>query len=90
MTNRKREIIGILLCVLALFMLLSFLSYDPLEAPSGLSSDIAKKNIMGIFGIYTSYYLLKFGFGWGTLILPIIIGIIFNKIIIKCNSCILT
>ena len=75
MNYRKQEIAGILLCVLALFVLLSFLTYNPLETPSGLSPEIAKKNIMGIFGIYTSYYLMKFTFGWGTLFLPLVMGI---------------
>ena len=76
MNYRRQEIAGILLCVLALFVLLSFLTYNPLETPSGLSPEIAKKNIMGIFGIYISYYLMKFTFGWGTLFLPLIMGII--------------
>ena len=76
MNYRKKEIAGILFCVLALFVLLSFLTYNPLETPSGLSPEIAKKNIMGIFGIYTSYYLMKFTFGWGMLFLPLIMGII--------------
>ncbi len=76
MNYRRQEIAGILLCVLALFVLLSFLTYNPLETPSGLSSEIANKNIMGIFGIYTSYYLMKFTFGWGTLFLPLSMGII--------------
>ena len=75
MNYRRQEIIGILLCVLALFILLSFLTYDPMETPSGISPDIAKQNIMGIFGIYTSYYFMKFAFGWGTLFLPAILGI---------------
>ena len=75
MNNRKKEIIGILLCMLALFIFLSFLTYSPLESPSGLSPEISKKNIMGIFGIYTSYYLMKFTFGWGTFFLPLIMGI---------------
>ena len=76
MNDRQQEITGILLCVLALFVLLSFLTYNPLETPSGLSPEIAKKNIMGIFGIYTSYYLMKFTFGWGTLFLPLVMGVI--------------
>ena len=73
MNYRSQEILGILLCVLAVFVLLSFLTYNPLETPSGLSPAIAKQNIMGIFGIYTSYYLMKFTFGWGTLFLPLVI-----------------
>ena len=76
MKSKKKEIIGILICVLSLCILLSFLTYNPLETPSGLSSEIAQTNIMGLFGIYTSYYLMKFTFGWGTLFLPIVLALI--------------
>ena len=67
---------GILLCLLALCIFLSFITNNPLETPTGLSPEIAQTNIMGLFGIYTSYYLMKFSFGWGTLFLPIIIGLV--------------
>ena len=62
MNSRKQEVIGILLCVLALCVFLSFITYNPLESPAGLSSEIAKTNFMGLFGIYTSYYLMKYSF----------------------------
>ena len=75
MNNRRLEVTGIILCVLALFVFLSFITYNPLETPSGLSPEIARTNIMGIFGIYTSYYLMKFSFGWGTFFLPLILGV---------------
>ena len=76
MKNRKQEVIGILLCVLALFVFLSFITYNPRETPSGLSPEISRTNIMGIFGIYISYYLMKFTFGWGTFFLPLILGVV--------------
>ena len=75
MNYRRQEIAGVLLCVLSFFVLMSFLTYKPMETPSGISPEIAKTNIMGIFGIYTSYYLMKFTFGWGTLFLPLVMGI---------------
>ncbi len=71
--NHRQEVLGILLIVLSLFMVLSFITYNPLESPDGLSSAIARKNIMGVFGVYTSYFLMKFSFGWGTLVLPVIL-----------------
>ena len=80
MKNRKQEVTGILLCVLSLFVFLSFITYNPLETPSGLSPEIARTNIMGIFGIYTSYYLMKFTFGWGTFFLPLLIGVFGYKL----------
>ena len=76
MNNRRQEVTGILLGVLALFVFLSFITYNPLETPSGLSPEIARTNIMGIFGIYISYYLMKFTFGWGTFFLPLILGVV--------------
>jgi S-DNA-T family DNA segregation ATPase FtsK/SpoIIIE len=76
MIYRKQEVTGILLCVLALCIFLSFITYNPLETPAGLSPEIAQTNIMGLFGIYTSYYLMKFSFGWGTFFLPIIMGLV--------------
>ena len=63
MQYRKKEIVGIILGLLVVFMLASFVTYDPTESPGGISSDIAKTNIMGIFGIYASYYLMKFSIG---------------------------
>ena len=76
MNYRKQEVTGILLCVLALCIFLSFATYSPLETPSGLSPDVARTNIMGLFGIYTSYYIMKFSFGWGTFFLPLIMGLV--------------
>ena len=76
MNNRKQDIIGILLFILGIFILLSFLSYSYLETPMGLSLGIAQENLMGVFGIYVSYYCMKYFFGWGTLSLPIIIILI--------------
>ena len=75
MEYRNKELIGILLAVLSLFLMISFVTYDPTESPGGISPDIAKNNIMGIFGIYTSYYLMKFTFGWASFIYPIILGV---------------
>ena len=74
MNSRKKEVIGVLLCMLSIFIFLSFLSYSPFDTPS-LSSEIARKNIMGIFGVYISYYLMKFTFGWGAFFLPLILAI---------------
>ena len=75
MNYRRNEVIGILLSLLALCVFLSFATYNPLESPYGLSPEVAQTNIMGLFGIYTSYYLMKFSFGWGTFFLPFIIGL---------------
>ena len=56
MNYRRQEVIGIFLCVLSLCVFLSFATYNPYETPSGLTPEVAQTNIMGLFGIYTSYY----------------------------------
>ena len=73
MNNRQKEFFGILVLILSVFIFLSFLTYSPFETPSGLSAELARKNIMGIFGVYASYYLMKFTFGLGTFFLPLIL-----------------
>ena len=40
---------------------------------------------MGIFGIYISYYLMKYSFGWGALFIPIILSIIGYNLFIGKN-----
>ena len=85
MNNRRLEVTGILICVLALFVFLSFITYNPLETPSGLSPEIARTNIMGIFGIYASYYIMKFSFGWATIFLPLCMGLLSYAIFTRKN-----
>ena len=70
---RKNEIIGILMMALALFMTISFITYSPSESPSGLSSEIAKTNFMGLFGIYISWFFIKLIIGFGSVAFPIIL-----------------
>ena len=71
MDKIKKEILGSILFILGLMILVSQFSYNPSEEPS-ISSDIVINNTFGIFGVYISYYLIKMFFGWGTLVLPII------------------
>ena len=85
MQYRRKEIAGIILGLLAIFLLASFVTYDPTESPGGISSDLAKTNIMGLFGIYASYYLMKFSFGWGTLFLPFSLGFLSYAIFTRKN-----
>ena len=85
MQYRRKEIVGIILGLLAVFLLASFVTYDPTESPGGVSSDIAKTNIMGIFGIYASYYIMKFSFGWATIFLPLCMGLLSYAIFTRKN-----
>jgi DNA segregation ATPase FtsK/SpoIIIE, S-DNA-T family len=73
----KYEIIGILLVALAIFFLLSLISYSPLD-PSFFSyaSSRAKgiHNWMGIVGAYISSLLFQ-GFGFPSFFIPFVIGV---------------
>ena len=85
MQYRRKEIVGIFLGLLAVFLLASFVTYDPTESPGGISSDLAKSNVMGIFGIYASYYIMKFSFGWATIFLPFGMGFLGYAIFTRKN-----
>jgi len=85
MQYRRKEIVGIILGLLAIFLLASFVTYDPTESPGGISSDVAKTNIMGIFGIYAAYYIMKFSLGWATLFLPLILAFFSYAIFTRKN-----
>jgi len=74
MNNRRKEVVGILLFTVALCIFISFATYNPYETPSGITPEIAKTNLMGLFGIYISYYLMKFSFGIGSFFIPIIMA----------------
>ena len=71
----RQEIVGSIILLLALFILLSLVSYNPIEEPS-LSPELSTHNLMGIFGVYISHYLIKMTVGWGTLVIPLIMGLL--------------
>ncbi len=72
LAKHRREVIGILLILLAVLTLLSLVSYNPAEEPT-LAPDIATRNFMGIFGVYVSHYLIKMTIGWGASVFPVIL-----------------
>ncbi len=73
----KREIIGILLIAIAVFLLLSLISYDPAD-PSFFSYTSPKskeiRNWMGIVGAYESALLFQ-GFGFPSFLIPFVLGL---------------
>ena len=69
--DRRLEILGILIIALSVFILVSLLGYNSSEEPS-ISPNIQIDNPMGILGLITSYFLIKKGFGYVTILLPII------------------
>ncbi len=74
MDKIKREILGSIIFVLGLMIITSQLSYNPSEEPT-ISSEVAIKNIFGIFGVYIAHYLMKMFIGWGSLSISIILMI---------------
>lgn len=70
--RQQEEIFGILLMTLALFVLISLISYDPGEEPTGLRF-IPVKNAMGVLGVYISYYLIKLFIGYPSIVIPFLI-----------------
>ena len=71
MQNRKQEIIGILLLIISLCVLASLVEFNPSEDPR-ISPKVKLTNTMGIVGIYVSYGLIKLGFGYSVIILPLL------------------
>jgi len=71
----KNEIIGVLIGFISIFLFSSFLTYNPIDSPGGLSDQIANNNIMGILGVYASYYLMKYTLGWAAFCFPLTLGL---------------
>ena len=69
--ERRLEILGILIIALSVFILVSLVGYNPSEEPS-ITPDIQIDNPMGIIGLLVSYLLIKKGFGYVTIIIPLI------------------
>src|SRR5262245_8812314 len=78
-TNNRRlnELLGFLLCVSALLLFLSLVSYSPLDpsfnSASGLTGSREARNWVGIVGAIVSDLLLQ-GFGFGAFLIPVILG----------------
>ena len=68
--ERRSEILGILIISLSVFTLVSLTGYNPNEEPS-ISPNVKITNPMGIVGIFISYFMIKKGFGFIVIILPI-------------------
>ena len=71
-SNYKRlEILGVLLCAVSLFIMVSLLGHDPSEEVT-ISPNAQINNPMGILGVLVSHILIKLGFGYISLILPLL------------------
>ena len=71
-SNDKRlEILGVLLCAVSLFIIVSLLGHHPSEEVA-ISPNAQINNPMGILGVFVSHILIKLGFGYISLILPLL------------------
>lgn len=71
-SNDKRlEILGVFLCAVSLFIIVSLLGHDPSEEVA-ISPNAQINNPMGILGVFVSHILIKLGFGYISLILPLL------------------
>jgi S-DNA-T family DNA segregation ATPase FtsK/SpoIIIE len=64
----KIQLIGWLLALFSFLIVGAILTYDFSEDPNLFAKEI--KNPFGITGIYIGYYLVKLGFGYGSLLIP--------------------
>jgi len=69
--ERRLEILGILIIALSVFVLVSIGGYNPSEEPS-ISSNVQVTNPMGIIGIFTAHFFIKIGFGFSSIIIPLL------------------
>ncbi len=68
-SERRLEIFGILIIAISVFLLFSFLGYNPNEEPS-ISPNVMVENPMGILGLAISHFFIKIGFGYISMLLP--------------------
>ena len=69
-SDRRLEIFGILLIAISVFLLFSFLGYNPNEEPS-ISPNVKIENPMGILGLIISHTFVKLGFGYVMVVIPV-------------------
>lgn len=72
MSDRQRELLGLLLFTVGVLVLLSLLSYNPGEEPS-IAPNAMIHNWMGIAGVYVSSYLIQYTLGYAAIVIPILL-----------------
>ena len=70
----KIQIIGWLLLIISLLITGSMIGYDLTEEPTLVAQKI--NNPFNILGVYIGFYLMKLGFGYAALLIPMILGTI--------------
>jgi S-DNA-T family DNA segregation ATPase FtsK/SpoIIIE len=72
MSDKRHEIIGLLLIAIGILVFLSLFSYDPAEEPT-ISKNVVIHNWMGIVGVFVSHWLFKYTIGAVSFVIPILI-----------------
>ena len=70
--ERKKEVVGLLLMVLAFLMGAAMVSYDMTEEPENITQ-LRTKNFLGIGGVFISHYLIKMFLGLGSAVIPVLL-----------------
>ena len=70
----KIQIIGWLLLIISLLITGSMIGYDLTEEPTLVAQKI--NNPFNILGVYIGFYLMKLGFGYAALLIPILLATI--------------
>jgi hypothetical protein len=86
-SNDKRlEILGVLFLAISTFVIISMLGHDTNEELS-ISPNAKINNPMGILGVLVSHLFIKLGFGYTSLVIPLLCAywgwVFFSKIEIK-------
>ncbi len=71
MSDRQRELLGLLLFTVGILIFLSLISYNPGEEPT-IASNVAIHNWMGIAGVIVSSALIRYTIGYASIIIPIL------------------
>jgi S-DNA-T family DNA segregation ATPase FtsK/SpoIIIE len=72
MSEKRREITGLLLIGLGILVFLSLISYNSQEEPT-ISKNVVIGNWMGILGVFIAHYLIKFTLGAAAFIVPVLL-----------------
>ncbi|HKJ68028.1 MAG TPA: DNA translocase FtsK [bacterium] len=72
MSDRQRELLGLLLLTLGILIFLSLISYNPGEEPT-IAANVAIHNWMGVAGVIASSALVRYTIGYASIIIPILI-----------------
>ena len=84
--DKRLEILGVLFLAISTFVIISMLGHDTNEELS-ISPNAKINNPMGIFGVLISHLLIKLGFGYTSLVIPLLCAywgwVFFSKIEIE-------